>query len=80
MCLRHEVHIGKADVMNEKLSPDCEYRPDEQTCVREKCPISCMRNYQDQADSDIPLVTQAKPPEPQKVSWWRAHFGGRKRR
>lgn len=66
--------------MSTKLAPDCVYRSDEQTCVREHCPISCMRNYQDQADSDIPLGMQAKKAAPKKVSWWQSHFGPRPRR
>jgi hypothetical protein len=61
--------------MSAKLSPDCTYKTGDETCVRTKCPISCMRNYEDQADTDIPLVSQAKKEPPKPVSWWWSHFG-----
>lgn len=62
--------------MSAKLSPDCTYKSGDETCVRTKCPISCMRNYEDQIDTDIPLVSQAKRVEPKPVGWWKSHFGG----
>ena len=66
--------------MSAKLSPDCTYKSGDETCVRTNCPITCMRNYQDQAGADIPLVSQEKKVEPQPPSWWKTHFGRREQR
>jgi hypothetical protein len=66
--------------MSPNPSPSCTYTPGDETCFRPDCPITCMRNYKDQGDCDIPLVSQAPKAEPQPVSWWRALFGRREAR
>ncbi|HOB74474.1 MAG TPA: hypothetical protein PKG54_08105 [Phycisphaerae bacterium] len=64
--------------MSIKPAPSCTYTPGDETCFRTDCQIKCMRNYQDQLDCDIPLVTQTVKPRPQQVHWLKAHLGFRK--
>ncbi len=61
--------------MSAKLSPDCTYKSGDETCFRADCPMVCMRNYRDQAGSDMPLISQARRPEPKPQSWWQTHLG-----
>jgi hypothetical protein len=66
---------GKVGLMNTRPSDDCTYKSGDETCFRPDCPISCMRNYKDQLNSDVPLVSQAPKAQPQPPSWWQARFG-----
>jgi hypothetical protein len=61
-------------VMRYHLDESCTYRPGDETCFRTDCQINCMRNFRDQMDTDVPLVSQHKQNGHQRVGFWQSLF------
>lgn len=60
--------------MSYHLDESCTYHAGDETCFRADCKIVCMRNFRDQLDTDIPLVSQNRKPAQPPAGLWHTLF------